>query len=116
MAARNTRARKPHEKYIPAMKGNKYDVAMTQIAASLKGSKNAMTMAQMSVKLMSPGAHSRADIVRVIMTQLSMKAAITKWGNEAKFAISKEMKQLNWHNSYKPRHWHSLSKKRRNKS
>jgi hypothetical protein len=78
MAARNTRARKATEKYIPAMRGNKYAVAMTQIAASLKGSKNAMAMAQMSVKFMSPGAHRRADIIGMIMTQLSMKATITK--------------------------------------
>jgi hypothetical protein len=40
----------------------------------------------------------------MIMAQLSMKAAIKKWGNQAKFAISKEMKQLHWCNSYKPRH------------
>jgi hypothetical protein len=53
-----------------------------------------MAMAQMSVKLMSPGVHRQANIVRMIMAQLSMKAAIKKWGNEAKFAISKEMKQL----------------------
>jgi hypothetical protein len=86
---------------------------MTQIAASLKGSKNAMPMAQMSVKLMSPGAHRRADVVGMVMAQLSMKAAITKWGDEAKLTTSKEMKQLHWRNSYKPRHWHSLTKKQK---
>jgi hypothetical protein len=75
-----------------------------------------MAMAQMSVKLMSPGAHRQVDVVGMIMTQLSMKAAIKKWGNEPKFAISKEMKQLHWRNSYKPRHWHSLTKKQKNKS
>ncbi len=57
MAARNTRVRKPPKKYVSSMKGNKYAVAMTQIAASLKDSKHAMAMAQMSVKLMSPGIH-----------------------------------------------------------
>jgi hypothetical protein len=57
MAACNTGVRKPPEKYVPSMKGNKYAVAMTQIAASLKDSKHAMAMAQMSVKLMSPGVH-----------------------------------------------------------
>jgi hypothetical protein len=66
MAAHNTRARKPPEKYIPAMKGDKYAVTMIQIAASLKGSKNSMAMAQMSVKLMSLGAHRQADVVGVI--------------------------------------------------
>jgi hypothetical protein len=96
------------------MKGNKYAVAMTQIAASLKDSNHAMARAQMSVKLMSPGAHRWADVIGMIMAQLSTKkAAIKKWGNEAKFAISKEMKQLHWRNSYTPRHWHSLTKKQK---
>ncbi len=38
MAARNARNRKQPEKYIASMLGNKYAVALTQIAASLKGS------------------------------------------------------------------------------
>jgi hypothetical protein len=87
---------------------------MTQIVASLRNSKHAMAMAQMSVKLMSPSVHRwAADIVGMIMAQLSMKAAIKNWGDQAKFAISKEMKQLHWHNSYKPRHWHALTKKQK---
>ncbi len=49
----------------------------------------------------------------MIMAQLSMKAAIKKWGNEAKFVISNEMKQLHWYNFYKPRYWHALTKKQR---
>jgi hypothetical protein len=80
MAARNARVRKPPEKYVPSMKGNKYAVAMTQIAALLEKSKHAMGMAQMSVKLMSPGEHRQADLVGMVMAQLSMKAAIKKWG------------------------------------
>jgi hypothetical protein len=52
MAAHNARVRKPPEKYVPSMKGNKYSVTMTQIAASLGTSKHAVAMAQMSVKLM----------------------------------------------------------------
>ncbi len=70
-------------------------------------------MAQMSVKLMSPGVLRQANIVGMIMAQLSMKAAIKKWGNEAMFAISKEMKQLHLRNLYKPRHWHALTKKQK---
>jgi hypothetical protein len=49
----------------------------------------------------------------MIMAQLSMKAAIKKWGEHAKFAIYKEIKQMHWRNSYKPHHWHSLSKKQK---
>ena len=113
MAACNARVRKPPEKLVPSMKGNKYAVAMTQIAALLEKSKHAMAMAQMSVKLMSPGEHRWADLVGMVMAQLSMKAAIKKWGEQAKFAISKEMKQLHWRNLYKPWHWHVLTKKQK---
>ena len=42
-----------------------------------------------------------------------MRAAIKKWGLEAEFAIIKEMKQLHWCDSYKPRHWHGLTKKQK---
>jgi hypothetical protein len=47
------------------------------------------------------------------MAQLSMKAAIKKWGEKAQFAISKEMKQLHWRNSYMPKHYHTLTKKQK---
>ncbi len=62
--------------YTPSMTGNKYAVALTQIVTSLQGSKNAVSMAQMSVKLMLPGMHRKADTVGMIMAQLSMKASI----------------------------------------
>jgi hypothetical protein len=76
MAERNARSRKPPETYVPSMKGKKYTVAMTQIATSLGTSKNAMALAQMSVKLMPKGEHRRTDLMDMIMAQLSMKAAI----------------------------------------
>ncbi len=104
MVARNARNRKQPEKYIPSISGNRYAVALTLIAALLKGSKHAMSTAQMSVKLMPNGTHRRADVVGMIMAQLSMKAAIKKWGLEAEYAITKEMKHLHWHDSYKPKH------------
>ncbi len=49
----------------------------------------------------------------MIMAQLSMKASIKKWGVEAEYAITKEMKQLHWRDSYKPTHWHGLTKKQK---
>ncbi len=113
MAAHNARNRREPEKYIPSMSENKYAVALTQISASLKGSKHVMSMAQMSVKLMPNGAHKRADVVDMIMAQLSMKAAIKKRGLEAECDITKEMKQLHWCDSYKPKHWLELTKKQK---
>ena len=78
IAARNARNKKQPVKHFPGMKGNKYPVALTQIAALLKGNKHALSMAQILVKLMSKGAHGKADVVGIIMAQLSMKAAIKK--------------------------------------
>jgi hypothetical protein len=92
------------------MKGNKYAVAMTQITMTLHGSQDALFMAQRSVKLMSKGLHRCADVVGMIMAQLSFKAAIKKGGEVAEQAITMEMKQLHWRNSYKPMHWHELTK------
>jgi hypothetical protein len=92
------------------MKGNKYSVALTQIVASLKESKDAMSMAQMSVKLMNKGVHHNSDVVGMVMAQLSLKAAIKKRGDKAKYAVTAEMKQLYWRNSYKTKHWCDLSK------
>jgi hypothetical protein len=45
MAARNARVRKPPEKYVPTLKGNKYAVELTQITKSLKKSKHGLAMA-----------------------------------------------------------------------
>ncbi len=47
MAAHNARNRKPPEKYVPSMTGNKYAVALTQIVALLKA-------ASMPPKLRAP--------------------------------------------------------------
>jgi hypothetical protein len=54
------------------MKGNKYAVVLTQIVASLKESKDVLSMAQMSVKLMNKGVHQNADVVGTGMAQLSL--------------------------------------------
>jgi hypothetical protein len=94
MAACNVRLRKQPEKYIPSMKGNKYAVVLTQIVTSLKESKDTMCMAQMSINLMNKGVQQNADVIGMVMAQLSLKAAINWWGNEAKYAVTAEMKQL----------------------
>jgi hypothetical protein len=113
MAACNSRVRKPPEKFIPSMQGNKYEIALAQITASLGKSKNSLAFAQMSVKLMNKGDHRRADIVGMVMAQVSLKAALKKWGKEAEESIGKEMKQLHWQNSFKPMHWKTLTAKQR---
>ena len=115
MAARNARNRKQPEKYVPSMQGNKYQVALAQITTSLGSSETSMAFAQMSVKLMNKGTHRRSDVVGMVMAQVSLKAAIKKWGKEAVDSVGKEMKQLHWQNSFKPMHWKSLTADQRKK-
>jgi hypothetical protein len=45
----------------------------------------------------------------MVMAQVLLKAALKKWGREAEESVGKEMKQLNWQNSFKPMHWKSLT-------
>ena len=89
MAARNSHVRKPPEKFIPSMQGNKYEIALAQITASLGKSENSLVFAQMSVKLMNKGDHRCADIVGMVMAQVSLKAALNKWGKEAEESVGK---------------------------
>jgi hypothetical protein len=105
----NSCARKAPEKYVPSMKGNKYAITFTQIISLLQGSKDTLYMAQRLVKLMGKGLHRCADIVGMVMAQVSMKAALKKWGNTVEQAITIKMKQVHWHNLYKPMHWHELT-------
>jgi hypothetical protein len=91
------------------MQGNKYQIALAQITTSLGSSKTSMAFAMMSVKLMNKGTHQRADVVGMVMAQVSLKAAVKKWGREAEESVGKEMKQLHWQNYFKPMHWKSLT-------
>jgi hypothetical protein len=89
---RSTRLTKQwKQSYIPSHKTTKYDVAvteittkydvaLTQVTKAMQGASNAISLAQKSIKLMSKGVHRKADTVGAIMAQLSMKAAIKKWG------------------------------------
>jgi hypothetical protein len=94
MVARNACNRKQPQKYVPSMQGNKYQVALAQIASSLRTSDASMAFAKMSVKLMNKGIHQSADIVEMVMAQVLLKAALKKWGKEAEESVGKEMKQL----------------------
>ena len=60
------------------MQGKKYAVALSQIAECPKQSNNGMALAQMSVKLMSPGVHRKADIVGMIMVGAALEKSLRK--------------------------------------
>jgi hypothetical protein len=91
------------------MKGNKYAIALTQTTLSLQGRADALCMAQRLVKSMGKGLHRCADIVGMVMAQVSMKAALKKWGKATEQAITIKMKQLHWCSLYKPMHWYEFT-------
>jgi hypothetical protein len=55
-----------------------------------------MALAMMSVKLMNKDTHRGADVVEMMMAQVSLKAALKKWGRKAEESVGKEIKQLHW--------------------
>jgi hypothetical protein len=40
------------------------------------------------------------EVMEMVMTQLSLKAALKQWGKDAKAAVEAEAKQLHWRNSF----------------
>jgi hypothetical protein len=74
----NACIRNPPKQYAPSMQGNKYQVALAQITTSLGTSDTSMAFAMMSGKLMSKRIHQCADIVGMVMAQVSLKAALKK--------------------------------------
>ena len=77
---RSGRARTQTTAYVPTMKGKSYQYAALQLAES----------------------EWDADVVAMVFTQLTLKAALKTWGNDARAAAKSEMKQLHWRNSFKP--------------
>jgi hypothetical protein len=53
------------------------------------------------------------DVVAAIMTQLSLKAGLKEWGEEAFMASQYEMKQFHFRNTFKPKHWRAPSQVQR---
>jgi hypothetical protein len=49
------------------------------------------------------------EIVELILMQVTLKAAIKMWGQDATNAAKAEMKQLHWCNTFKPVCWTELS-------
>ncbi|MGL5934919.1 MAG: reverse transcriptase domain-containing protein, partial [Cetobacterium sp.] len=86
--------------YIPSMHGKKYQTVLTQTPS-------AEVFDLMQIE--SP------QVVATVMTQLSMHKGLKVWGDKAKRAVHAEMKQLHMRNTFKPKHWSSLSKDEKEK-
>jgi hypothetical protein len=82
-----TREHKQVKSHIPSMSGKSYEYAATQLATTTH----------------------ELQIVEMVLTQLTLNAAIKKWGQRATGAAKAEMKQLHWQNTFKPVHYQELT-------
>jgi hypothetical protein len=73
-------ARQTPKMVVPSMKGKSYEYSAAQLEDTTHDPR----------------------VEELILTQLTLKAAIKMWGNKAKIAAESEMKQLQWRNTFKP--------------
>jgi hypothetical protein len=53
-----------------------------------------------------------SKVVEMVMTQLSLKAALKQWGKDAKVAVEVKAMQLHWRNSFKPVQWKDVDEEK----
>jgi hypothetical protein len=83
------------QKYAPSMSGKSY------------------AYAQLGLLFLQDTQYKySSEVVEMVMTQLSLKAALKQWGEDAKAAVEAEAKQLHWRNSFRPVHWKDVDKER----
>ena len=96
---RSTRIKFKPSTYTPSLKGKAYVATQQEI-------------------LLHPNSHLESSIFQdyvepsimaLIMTQLSMKKGLRSWGNAAKKAIHKEVKQMHLRDTFKPMRFHELT-------
>jgi hypothetical protein len=105
---RSTRVRSQTiQGYTPSMPGSKYSYAVTQLESPGVLNPDANMFAQEAFYQAKP------NIVSSIMTQLSLKAGLKEWGEEASTVAQSEIKQLHFRNMFKPKHWRELSQVQR---
>jgi hypothetical protein len=90
------REQKTIGKYVPSMSGKSY--AYTQLGISF---------------LQDTRYKYSSKLVSTVLTQLSLKAALKQWGEDAHIAVEAEAKQLHWHNSFEPVHYKEIDKDQR---
>jgi hypothetical protein len=93
--------------YTPSMTGPKHSYAVTQLETQGVINLDAHMFVQEDFYQAEP------DVVAAIMTQLSLKAGLKEWGDQAFTAARSEMKQLHLWNTFKPKHWRELSQVQR---
>ena len=101
--------RPPKPAYEPSMTGKKYGMAMATIMTRLKDKSADDARAYMQQELWEAGEHHQPEVMGVMMVQLSMKAATTKFGvTRTDQACKKEIKQIHLRDTFVPKHYHEL--------
>ena len=86
------------ESYVPSMTGSKYALAVTQLE------NHGALHPDAHMAFFQHSMEEQPDVVAAIMTQLSLKAGLKEWGEEAKEAVRSEMKQMHLRDTFKPMH------------
>jgi hypothetical protein len=89
--------------YTPSLSGSKYSYAVTQLESQVVLNPDSHMFVQEDFYQAEP------DVVAAIMTQLSLKAGLKEWREEALMTAQSEMKQSYFRNTFKPNHWRELS-------
>ena len=84
----------PKPQYIPAFSGKQYSLATTVLGT----------------RMLDNVIYSyNQSVVLSFMQQLSVKAALREWGDDAKAAGEKEVNQLHWQETFVPRRMSELT-------
>jgi hypothetical protein len=59
---------------------------------------------------------AKPDVMAAIMTQLSLKSGLKKWGDKPYTAVESKMKQLHFCNTFKLLHWKQLTETQQRKT
>jgi hypothetical protein len=86
------------------MTGSKYSYAIMQLET------HGVLQPDYHMFIQEDFYQSDPDVMAHIMTQLSLKNGLKQWGDKVYVAVTLEMKQLHFHNTFKPKHWSELSK------
>ena len=80
----------------------------------MRGSKYAIDVAQLEYHgALHLDAHmlfmkiqeEHPDVIKAIMTQLSLKSGLKEWGTKYHNAVHSEMRQLHFRDTFKTMHW-----------
>jgi hypothetical protein len=104
---RSMRVRLQPKHYEPTTTGSKYSYAIMQLETHGVLHPDSHTFVQEDFYQSDP------NVMAHVMTQISLKSGLKRWGDKAYAAVTSEMKQLHSRKTLKPKHWNELSETHR---